>query len=262
MVRKNGVKEKRPSFFKVILPRYSTERLMIPPQFLKHLGKDLCSKATLSLNMSSQCSWNVKVTKTKKDVYFKDGWQEFLNNNSVDEGDFLVFTYEGKMHFSIAVFDRSCCGRVDFPNETFKESIVAMTTKRPCGRPRKDNSAADNTAKESAISFKSKFPHYKSTIKKTYCVYSIPTTFYREHLAAGKYEFAFLKISGGNKWYKVKLVPSIRTAFMSKGWAAFARDNQIKVGHVCIFELVKENKMVVHNLTFSGNDQVQAINSI
>ncbi|KAL6209710.1 hypothetical protein ACLB2K_020650 [Fragaria x ananassa] len=70
MVRKNGVKEKRPSFFK-----------RIPPQFLKHLRKYLSSKATLSLNMTSQCSWNVKVTKTKNDVYFKDGWQEFLNNN-------------------------------------------------------------------------------------------------------------------------------------------------------------------------------------
>lgn len=28
MVRKNGVKEKRPSFFKVILPGYSTEQLV------------------------------------------------------------------------------------------------------------------------------------------------------------------------------------------------------------------------------------------
>ncbi|KAL6218748.1 hypothetical protein ACLB2K_011957 [Fragaria x ananassa] len=122
MVRKNGVNQKRPSFFKVILPGYSTEQLRIPPQFLKHLRKDLSSKANLSLNMSSQCSWNVKVTKTMNDVYFKDGWQEFLNNNSVDE------------------------------------------------------------------------------------------------------------------------------AFMSAGWAEFARDKKIMVGDVCAFELLKENKMVVHIL--------------
>lgn len=122
----------------------------------------------------------------------------------MDEGDFLVFTYEGKMHFSIACFDRSCCERVDFPNGPCKQSTVAKSTKRPCHKPRKHNSgiqkdfdiciyilelmnhdydiesdlllfaceAADNTAKESAISFKSKYPHYKKAINKTYCVVS------------------------------------------------------------------------------------------
>ncbi|XP_050365313.1 B3 domain-containing protein Os01g0723500-like [Argentina anserina] len=217
----------------------------IPSQFLKHLRKDLSSKATLSLNMRSKWSWNVKVAKTKKDVYFKDGWQDFLNDNSVDEGDFLVFTYEGNMHFSIAWFDSSCCERDKFPNGTSEKSTIA---KRPYGRQRKYNSAADSRAKKSVISFTSEFPFYIKAINKTYCVYSIPTAFYREHLSAGNYTFAFVKISGGNKWYKVKLVPSYQTAFMSEGWAVFARDNHIMVGDVCAFELLKENKLVVRVL--------------
>nr|XP_011458336.1 PREDICTED: B3 domain-containing protein At5g18000-like [Fragaria vesca subsp. vesca]XP_011458337.1 PREDICTED: B3 domain-containing protein At5g18000-like [Fragaria vesca subsp. vesca] len=152
------------------------------------------------------------------------------------------------MHFSIAFFDWSCCERVDFTNGTCKESTLAKSTKRPCHKPRKHNSAADNTAKESAISFKSKYPHYKKAINKTYCVYSTPTAFYSKHLSAGNYKFAFVNISGGNKWYKVKLVPSCQTAFMSAGWAEFARDKKIMVGDVCAFELLKENKMVVHIL--------------
>ncbi|KAL6213472.1 hypothetical protein ACLB2K_012919 [Fragaria x ananassa] len=74
--------------------------------------------------------------------------------------------------------------------------------------------------------------------------YSTPTAFYSKHLSAGNYKFAFVKISRGNKWCKVKLVPSCQTAFMSGGWAEFARDNKI----ICAFELLKENKMVVHIL--------------
>lgn len=91
--------------------------------------------------MSSECSWNVKVSNTKQGVYLKDRWQEFLNDNSVNEGDFLVFTYEGKMRFTIQVFDMSCCERVNFPTyEIRKESTVAKSTKRPIGKPRKYHS--------------------------------------------------------------------------------------------------------------------------
>ncbi|XP_062019038.1 B3 domain-containing protein Os01g0723500-like [Rosa rugosa] len=236
-----GIKEERPSFFKVILPGYNTEQLRIPPHFLEHGRNDQPERATLTWNMSLERSWTVKVCRTKEGVYFKDGWRDFLNDNSVKEGDFLVFTYEGDMHFSIRDYENNCCKRGDFPtnNEPHEESAPAKSTKRNPGCPKKDYSAE---------SFRSKFPHYTRSIKKKYCVYSIPTAFYRKHLSAGNYEVAFLKISGGTKWFKVKLVPSLQTAFMSKGWSVFAHDNQIVVGDVCAFELVKENKMVVHIL--------------
>lgn len=76
--------------------------------------------------------------------------------------------------------------------------------------------------------------------------YSFPTWFYKKHLSAGNYKGVFLKTAEGENWYEVKLVRSLETAFMSKGWADFARTCQIKVGNVCVFEVVEGNKMVVN----------------
>lgn len=73
--------------------------------------------------------------------------------------------------------------------------------------------------------------------------YSFPTSFYRKHLSAGNYKVVFLKIAEGENWYEVKLVRSLGTAFMSKGWSEFARSCQINVGNVCVFEVVEENKL-------------------
>ncbi|XP_062020645.1 B3 domain-containing protein Os01g0723500-like isoform X3 [Rosa rugosa] len=268
----------------------------IPPPFLEFIRNDLSDEATLNSNTCSERSWNVRVRKTKGGVYFKDGWQGFLKDNSVEDGDFLVFEYEGNMHFSVQIFDNSCCERDSFPEiETHTKSTFAECKKGHPGRPRKsdigcskrplalnsrkDNSVADNIAKkrlpgrprkshirrykrpcpsnsgednsddiveESAKSFKSNYPHVTKTIKETFCVYSFPTSFYREHLSGGNYEVVFLKIARGERWYQVKLVRSLRTAYLSKGWSEFACANQIKVGNICVFEVVEENKLVVH----------------
>ncbi|XP_004290392.1 PREDICTED: B3 domain-containing protein Os01g0723500-like isoform X1 [Fragaria vesca subsp. vesca] len=287
MVRpKNGIKEKRPSFFKVIIPGYSTRYLRIPPPFLELISNDLSGEATLNSNTCSEWSWNVGVTKTIRSVYFKDGWQEFLKDNSVEDGDFVVFEYEGNMNFNVQIFDNSGCERDCFPNigtpkissfaekkrhpstprksdiccskchlqlNSRKDSSDNIAKQRLPGRPRKSHIGCSkrhpcpsNFRKVSAESFKSNYPHVTLAIKKTYCVYSFPTSFYKEHLSPGNYEVVFLKIAEGKKWYKVKLVRSIATAFMSKGWSKFARANQIKVGNVCAFEVVEENKLVVH----------------
>ncbi|KAK9942250.1 hypothetical protein M0R45_007926 [Rubus argutus] len=264
MVRKtpnNGITEQRPSFFKVIIPGHTTKHLRIPTPFLELIRNDISDNANLNLNTSSEQSWKVKVSKTRGGVYFKDGWQEFLKDNPADDGDFVVFEYEGNMHFRVQIFDNSCCEKDSFPkNETHKKSTFAERKKRRPGTPRKSrmgcsklprplNSSKDNSdniAGESAESFKSNYPHFTKAIKQTYCVYSFPTSFYKEHLSAGNYKVVLLKIAEGENWHKVKLVRSLGTAFMSKGWSEFARTYQIKVGNVCVFEVVEENKMVVN----------------
>lgn len=72
--------------------------------------------------------------------------------------------------------------------------------------------------------------------------------FYKENLSSGKYEFVFLKNSEGTKWYQVKLSGYRETVFMTKGWGAFALANQVKVGSLCQFQILKENKILVHIL--------------
>lgn len=86
----------------------------VPRKFLTHILKELSERAILKLKGSSDYSWTVNVTKTPKGaVRFNGGWQEFLKDNSLGHGDFLVFTYDGKMQFSIDIFDNTACHRID-----------------------------------------------------------------------------------------------------------------------------------------------------
>lgn len=145
------------AFFVVILLK------RIPTPFLELIRNDLSDNANLNLITSSERSWKVKVSKTRGGVYFKDGWQEFLKDNPADDGDFVVFEYEGNMHFRVQIFDNSCCEKVSFPkNETHKKSTFAERKKRRPGTPRKShigcsklprplNSSKDNSGKRSAV---------------------------------------------------------------------------------------------------------------
>lgn len=100
--------------------------------------EELTHRASLKLEDSSDCSWTVKVhSVTTGGVYFKDGWPEFLKDNSLGNGENLVFSYDGRMHFSITVFKKAC-KRVDPTNIGSNQNpTYASTSKRLRGRPRK-----------------------------------------------------------------------------------------------------------------------------
>lgn len=90
---------------------------------------ELSERATLSLKTSLECSWNVKVRKSGRDVYFEDGWQKFLRDNSLGDCEFLLFNYDGKMHFTIQIFDKSGCERDDFPDTEQQNSTLLRVLK-------------------------------------------------------------------------------------------------------------------------------------
>ncbi|KAK9901940.1 hypothetical protein M0R45_001811 [Rubus argutus] len=176
---------------------------------------------------------------TTKHLRIPTPFLELIRNDLSDNANLNLNTSsERHGRLKVQIFDNSCCEKDSFPtNETHKKSTFAERKKRRPGTPRKSrigcsklprplNSSKDNSGKRSE--------------------YSFPTSFYKEHLSAGNYKVVLLKIAEGENWHKVKLVRSLGTAFMSKGWSEFARTYQIKVGNVCVFEVVEENKMVVN----------------
>ncbi|XP_021824918.1 B3 domain-containing protein At2g16210-like [Prunus avium] len=164
--------EKKHSFFK-LLAGFNTDCVRIPPKFLKHMSKDLSERATLKLKNSSDSSWTVKVKKIREGaVYFKNGWEEFIRDNSLGtDNEMLTIFYEGKMHFSIRIFGKNGIERTeelsssesselkeikeeeeDSEDNTSEDleadftkigslhnnsTFAKNTTKRPRGRPRK-----------------------------------------------------------------------------------------------------------------------------
>ncbi|KAK7841930.1 putative b3 domain-containing protein, partial [Quercus suber] len=80
-------------FFKVFLPEYCSERMRIPDAFVSQLDRSVPKKAIL--RSGNRKIWHVKVGKISDGVFFLNGWQEFVKDNLIELGDFLVFQYNG-----------------------------------------------------------------------------------------------------------------------------------------------------------------------
>lgn len=91
---------------------------------------------------SVDCSWTVRVREIGRDIYLKEGWQEFLRDNSLGDSEFLVFRYDGNMCFSIDIFEKTGFKRTESPGiRRHQRSTFSNNTKRPHGRPRKYSNA-------------------------------------------------------------------------------------------------------------------------
>ncbi|KAI9182702.1 hypothetical protein LWI28_028032 [Acer negundo] len=88
-----------PDFFKVYLPARNSHRLHIPDAFVAHCGKLLPKKAVLSNHMGN--FWHVDVVNTENGMHFLNGWHKFVQDNSLQYADFLVFKYNGDGGFFV-----------------------------------------------------------------------------------------------------------------------------------------------------------------
>nr|XP_025885531.1 B3 domain-containing protein At5g60140-like [Solanum lycopersicum] len=53
--------------------------------------------------------WPIRVTKQGKDIYFKYGWEKFIEDNNVEFADFLIFDYDGKGTFDFKLLGMNGC---------------------------------------------------------------------------------------------------------------------------------------------------------
>ncbi|GLT58115.1 hypothetical protein SLA2020_310370 [Shorea laevis] len=102
-----------------------------------------------------------------------------------------------------------------------------------------------------AQSFASSFPHFVRIMKKfnisgSYTL-KIPYKFSMAHLPDCKTEIVLRNLLG--ECWTVNSVPDSKGRNVHTfcgGWMSFVRDNSIKMGDICIFELVSKSEMRVH----------------
>lgn len=104
---------------------------------------------------------------------------------------------------------------------------------------------------KAAQSFNSRFPNFVKIMKKfnisgSYTL-KVPHQFSVVHLPNCKTEIV-LRNSKGECW-NVNSVPALNRQAdhtFCGGWGAFIRGNNVKIGDICIFELVDKKEMLVH----------------
>jgi hypothetical protein len=68
-------------------------------------------KSTLKRSEGAE-TWVVELEKVDCCVFLATGWPKFVADNSLREYEFLLFTYDKKMHFMVSVFGWNACEKV------------------------------------------------------------------------------------------------------------------------------------------------------
>ncbi|XP_019175025.1 PREDICTED: B3 domain-containing protein REM9-like [Ipomoea nil] len=93
-------------FFKVMRPGFHT-RLNLPPILCKKLGEKKPEEVVLT---GQNGSFKVKIQEGKDQrLCFTEGWDDFVGQNGISLGDFAVFEHMDSFHFSVVLFDQTCC---------------------------------------------------------------------------------------------------------------------------------------------------------
>ncbi|XP_050211904.1 B3 domain-containing transcription factor VRN1-like [Mercurialis annua] len=117
---------KTPHFFKIILDddALGDGKLYIPRKFVRLYGNNLPN--SVILKVPSGAKWKIELTKFDGEIWFQNGWQEFVKYYSIAYGSFLVFEYNPtNSEFNVIIFDTSAL-EIHYPleiaNRTIEES--------------------------------------------------------------------------------------------------------------------------------------------
>ncbi|XP_054778083.1 B3 domain-containing protein At3g06220-like [Prosopis cineraria] len=100
--QKNVGVQEYPEFFDVFLPKFNSERMRIPNDFVQSLRGRMLEKALLKSPRGMV--WHVKIRDISGGMYFYHGWKQFIQDNSSEVGSFIVFQFDGSNTFKFKIY--------------------------------------------------------------------------------------------------------------------------------------------------------------
>ncbi|KAJ9175686.1 hypothetical protein P3X46_014218 [Hevea brasiliensis] len=275
MTPPSSVTRKPSCFFKIILENTIREgKLRIPSKFLKYYGN--CLSSPIILKDPTGTSWKVELLKNVNEVWLGKGWPEFSENHTLKHGHLVLFQYQRDGHFHVFIFDESAVeteysssrlhsGTPNFNGESpqpnkqevddqddiscgnhskgkrkrFKdEKGISRQARRPkCSKTCGAHEAADSD-------FISSYPYFKVVLRQHHNV-RVPISLIRGHMECES-QTMMLKVAEKSWPVKLNVYLNRKLAMLSGGWRAFARENSLEAGDVCILELIERNVLNVN----------------
>ncbi|KAI3503146.1 hypothetical protein L1887_31582 [Cichorium endivia] len=256
------------NFYRLILSDdISKISIRIPNKFTREHRKNILSSNVLIV-VSDDKVWSLGLMISGDGkLWLQQGWPEFAEHYGLKCGHLLLFNHQGKSVFHVRIFDQSSC-EINYPppekspkseNDidqplTEDDQIMAMAETEKGNEL--DEQRSRKRAVEAAKSFKSDNPFYSVTIKASYFnwVYA-PVPFMRRYLLNGdeKCVSCVLQVSDGGICGPVECRDhNTYGKLCGDNWRKFYDENNLRVGDVCVFELMNEMKKVLKVTIFRG----------
>ncbi|CAN1194129.1 B3 domain-containing transcription factor VRN1 [Linum perenne] len=213
----DGFDSGKPHFFKVIVEdTIKINKIELPKKFVKKHGGGLSSP--VSLKVPGGMMWQIDIIMSKDESMWlcNESWQKFVQHYSLKHGHFVVFQYDGGSHFSVAIFDFHLSTEILYPSSS---------------------SSSENE-------LVSKYPFFKIVVRSTHLTkpnMSVPKSFSERFMEGRKQE---IELQVGEMLWKVNGIRNKKSkqVQMAGGVGCFVRDNSLRVGDICYFELIATSK--------------------
>lgn len=228
------------SFFKLYLRSRSSNSLQIPPAFVSEMRKFIQNRAFLKSRSGKR--WIVDVESMGGDMFFTNGWPKFVSDNSIEEGHFLVFNYNGEMTFDIMHFSLDACEVL----EGEEDEEILLNQLEPISSKKKGPSASSYSPCEETIFQhgivrfpKNPFFVTKLRRKKRNALF-IPGDVLRDNQIQLPSTVMILDEKGRQIYTKV-LTWTDGRRWIIDGWKLFVRNNHLTEEDRCICEFVVDD---------------------
>ncbi|KAM0884041.1 hypothetical protein ACQ4PT_031272 [Festuca glaucescens] len=234
------------------------DQKIIPDDFLKRFRVEIPRE--MKLETQNGHSHTIGVAKYPDKLVLREGWGAFVETYDLHTDDCVVFRYKGDSKFDVIVFDR-------FGLEKASSVIVDNAPPPPRARERHNSgdsfSPADDTEVRDAARYTLGWHCTLTTIQKkevdekVQSIHSDNPKFVavmRNFNVTGPFTLTFSKqyvktyvgdkernicLQRLNKRWKVHFGGSPILKRIESGWRKFVQENDVEVGDICIFELLK-----------------------
>ncbi|CAO1939100.1 unnamed protein product [Urochloa humidicola] len=247
----------KPQFLRII-QRDLMEKMMIPARFVKHYVTKECLNQQVAVVVSPLGKfWRIELENDQSGVFFVGVWSKFLAFHGISEGDILLLRYEGNMVFKFKVFGLNGCQK-HLKNQSIKQNFVKQETPIRIKKCKVDSERAsfkqEKKPKGSMTSLNKASsqngPDYHigppSWIKKELTAYmlerllSLPVKFCHS-IGFRRARTIMLKtaMDSTRSWQVRGLAYKKVCYLLGEGWICFCKDNRLKKGDLCTFNVIE-----------------------
>ncbi|PIN09835.1 hypothetical protein CDL12_17589 [Handroanthus impetiginosus] len=241
---KDSYSDELPEFFKVYKPALCAESMKIPPDFIKKFGQNIPTSVTL--RRQSGQSWQVDIKRINDNWFFRECWPEFVQENSLEDDDFLTFCYIGNSVFCVKIFTRNgCIKRDDCTNGKPIENLHGNEVSEHvyAGNYEENHAIGRNLSQETSITGKTMYRNlsFSVVLTRSYiCKGSLhsPRECGRIYVTKCKDGPRTVTLWIKNNSWAVSLIIIVDRLHFRRGWPKFVKDNSLQNGNLCIFKLI------------------------
>ncbi|XP_058751118.1 B3 domain-containing protein At1g49475-like [Vicia villosa] len=277
----------------ILTQSFHHQKFMMPCKFVKKYGKSL--PKDIYLNTPNGEKWKIYLVKSDGKIWFGSGWKEFAKFHSLSYYHLLVFRYESTSSFEVQIFDKTA-SEINYPHKRIEAEKVSNSKEdcrenqkrkayssfefgsSSCVKVRKSQNHIDkkrkgkpvtnaekNTTLERAKELKTSNPYFVLVMGASYVEHhfllTIPCEFGKRHfdLDKKKGDIYFQVLDHGLVWhakYTIRMSTTGLKFELSRKWREFVKDNNLKVGDVCNFELIHQTNMTFQVHIFRTTDEV------